>query len=251
MRVPVTRLFAATSQLGGASGLPRKSSSSTTAKFNNPKFVSKAINDYTLQWGFHESSVAERLRLETAKHARSIMMGDPTEAALFSLLLPAMGVKKVIEVGVFTGYTTLIMAQSLPEEGTIVALDVLEEYCSIGKKYWKEAGVDNKIDLRIAPAQDSLQAMLEKGEEGTYDFAFIDADKINYKSYYEFLLKLLRPNGIIAIDNVLWGGKVMDESVNDCDTVALREIAKHVYEDERVEHVLLPFADGVTLVRKK
>eukprot|EP00545_Synedropsis_sp_CCMP1620_P005743 CAMPEP_0119015824 /NCGR_PEP_ID=MMETSP1176-20130426/11673_1 /TAXON_ID=265551 /ORGANISM="Synedropsis recta cf, Strain CCMP1620" /LENGTH=239 /DNA_ID=CAMNT_0006969147 /DNA_START=101 /DNA_END=820 /DNA_ORIENTATION=+ len=234
-----------------ASGLPRRNNSST-AKFNNPKFVSKAVNDYTLQWGFHETSIAERLRLETANHARSVMMGDPTEAALFSILLPAMGVKKVIEVGVFTGYTTLIMAQSLGEEGTIVALDVSEEYCAIGKKYWKEAGVDGKIDLRIAPAQDSLQAMLlEKGEEGTYDFAFIDADKTNYKNYYELLLKLLRPNGIIAIDNVLWGGRVLDESVTDDDTVALREMSKHVYEDERVEHVLLPFADGVTLVRKK
>lgn len=143
------------------------------------------------------------------------------------------------------------MAQSLGADGTIVALDVSEEYCSIGKKYWKEAGVDSKIDLRIAPAQESLQAMIDKGEEGTYDFAFVDADKTNYKNYYELLLKLLKPNGIIAIDNVLWSGRVLDESVTDDDTVALRDMSKHVYEDDRVEHVLLPFADGVTLVRKK
>jgi predicted O-methyltransferase YrrM len=245
-----TRLFAVmmSQAPGGSREIARNSS---TAKFNNPKFVSKAVNDYTLKWGFKESSIAEQLRLETANHERSIMMGDPSEAALFSVLLPAMGVKKVIEVGVFTGYTTLIMAQALGKEGTIVALDVSEEYCSIGKKYWKEAGVDGRIDLRIAPAQDSLKAMLANGEEGTYDFAFIDADKTNYKNYYELLLQLIRPNGIIAIDNVLWSGKVLDESITDDDTAALREISKHVYEDERVEHVLLPFADGVTLVRKK
>jgi predicted O-methyltransferase YrrM len=222
------------------------------AKFHNPKFVSQQVNEYTLNYGFRESAAAKKLRIETAAHERAIMMGDPTEAALFAVLLPAFGAKRVIEVGVYTGYTTLILAQALPTNGRLVALDVTEEYCTIGKKYWNEAGVQDKIDLRIGPAAESLQSMLEeKGEEGTYDFAFIDADKTNYKTYYELLLKLLRPNGIIAIDNVLWGGKVLDPSVTDKDTEALREISQHVYNDDRVEHVLLPFADGVTLVRKK
>lgn len=221
------------------------------AKFSNPTFVSQAVNDYSMKYGFRESPVAKRLRLETARHERSVMMGHPIEVAFFSLLLPTMGANKLIEVGVFTGYTTLIMAQALGKDGTIVALDVSQDYCSIGQKYWKEAGVDNKIDLRIAPAAESMEKMLENGEEGTYDFAFIDADKVNYKIYYELLLKLIRPNGIIAIDNVLWSGKVADESVLDDDTVALRAISQHVLTDERVEHVLLPFADGVTLVRKK
>jgi len=221
------------------------------AKFRSPKFVSQEVNDYTLQLGFKESALAEQLRLETASHKLSRMMGDPSEAALFAVLLPAMGVRNVIEVGVFTGYTTLVMAQVLGQEGKIVALDVTDEYCAIGKKYWEAAGVDNRIDLRIAPAIESLEKMIDNGEEGTYDFAFIDADKTNYKNYYELLLKLIRTNGIIAIDNVLWGGKVLDTNCTDDDTVALREISKHVYHDDRVEHVLLPFADGVTLVRKK
>lgn len=246
------------SSLGGSSreeGVPSpnmtNSISSGGAKFRSPKFVSQAVNDYTLQLGFKESLVAEQLRLETANHALSRMMGDPSEAALFAVLLPAMGVRNVIEVGVFTGYTTLVMAQVLGQEGRIVALDVTDEYCTIGKKYWEAAGVDNRIDLRIGPAIESLQTMIENGEEGTYDFAFIDADKTNYKNYYELLMKLIRTNGIIAIDNVLWGGKVLDKNCTDDDTIALREISKHVYHDDRVEHVLLPFADGVTLVRKK
>lgn len=222
------------------------------AKFSNPTFVSQAVNDYSMKYGFRESPAAKKLRLETAQHEWSVMMGHPVEAAFFALLLPTMGAKKLIEVGVFTGYTTLIMAQALGEgDGTIVALDVSQDYCSIGQKYWKEAGVESKIDLRIAPAAESMEKMLENGEEGTYDFAFIDADKVNYKTYYELLLKLIRPNGIIAIDNVLWSGKVADERVMDDDTVALRAISQHVLTDERVEHVLLPFADGVTLVRKK
>jgi predicted O-methyltransferase YrrM len=221
------------------------------AKFQDPKFVPKQVNDYVLRVGFHESSVAEQLRLETAKHERSRTMGDPIEASMFKVLLPAIRAKKVIEVGVFTGYTTLIMAEAIGPDGKIVALDVSEEYTNIGKPYWEQAQVSERIDLIIAPASDSLQELLDKGEEGTYDFAFIDADKGGYKIYYELLLKLLRKDGIIAIDNVLWGGRVLDADINDDDTVALREISNHVHLDNRVEHVMLPFADGVTLVRKK
>lgn len=233
---------------------PQTTSSTTTteAKFCNPQFVSEAVNNYTNKWGFQESVVAKRLRLETAKHERSSMMGHPVEAAFFfGLLLQTMGAKKLVEVGVYTGYTTLVMAEALGEGGMIVALDVSDEYCSIGKKYWKEANVSNKIDLRIAPAAESMEKMLDNGEKGTYDFAFIDVDKANSKTYYELLLKLIRPNGIIAIDNVLWSGKVADDSVMDDDTVALREVSKHIHEDERVDRVLLPFVDGISLVRKK
>jgi predicted O-methyltransferase YrrM len=179
-------------------------------------------------------------------------MGDPVEAAMFSVLLPAIGAKRVIEVGVFTGYSTLIMAQALGPEGKILALDVNEDFVSIGKPYWEKANVSDRIDLRIAPAGETLQQLLDEGQEGTFDFAFIDADKTNYKLYYELLLKLIRRNGIIAIDNVLWGGRVLDtDNFQDDETVALREISEYVYKDERVEHAMLPFADGVTLVRKK
>jgi len=226
----------------------------SNAKFSSPKIVSKATMDYAMKYGFHETPAATALRLETAGHERSRMMGDPIEAALFSLLLGALNARKVVEVGVFTGYTTLVMAQSLPEDGKIVALDISKEFCSIGEKYWKQAGVESKIDLRIAPAAETLQGLLDEGgQEDTFDFAFIDADKTNYRNYYELLLRLIRPGGIIAIDNVFWGGKVYDESITDADedTTALRDITKHVFQDDRVEHVMLPFADGVTLVRRK
>eukprot|EP00187_Rhodella_violacea_P010765 CAMPEP_0174913286 /NCGR_PEP_ID=MMETSP0167-20121228/80239_1 /TAXON_ID=38298 /ORGANISM="Rhodella maculata, Strain CCMP736" /LENGTH=226 /DNA_ID=CAMNT_0016158001 /DNA_START=118 /DNA_END=798 /DNA_ORIENTATION=+ len=225
--------------------------SSSNAKFQNPNFVTKNVNDYVLRVGFRETPIAEELRLATANHPRGGMMGDPTEAAMFKVLLPAIGAKNVIEVGVFTGYSTLVMAEALGQEGKILALDYNEEFVSIGRPYWEKAGVADRIDVRIAPAGDTLQKLLDEGQEGAFDFAFIDADKTNYKTYYEIILKLLRKNGIIAIDNVLWYGKVLDQNIQDEDTVALREISEYVFRDERVEHVMLPFADGVTLVRKK
>ena len=221
------------------------------AKFLQPYIISRPVHEYTMKWGFDEDPIVAELRLATAKHERAVMMGDPVEAALFHLLLPAIGAKRVIEVGVFTGYTTLVMAQALPEDGAVVALDVSEEYAALGKPHWKKAGVNHKIDLRIGPALESLERMIDNGEAGTYDFAFIDADKTNYKGYYESTLKLLRPNGMIAIDNVLWSGKVTDASINDDATVALRDIARHVSHDDRVEHVMLPMADGILLARKK
>lgn len=232
----------------------------TTAKFANPKIISPAVHDYVQKLGYAESETAKALRLATASHARSVMMGDPLEAAFFgNVLLPTMGAKTVVEVGVFTGYSTLVMAQALPADGKVIALDVSREFTDIGAPYWKQAGVEEKIDLRIGPAVESLQSLLDaKNDDDEYgpnsiDFAFIDADKVNYKTYYELLVKLVKPNGIIAIDNVLWSGRVLeeDEANMDDDTKALREISQHVQQDERVEHVLLPFADGVTLVRKK
>mmetsp|Transcript_4349 Transcript_4349/g.10185 ORF Transcript_4349/g.10185 Transcript_4349/m.10185 type:complete len:229 (-) Transcript_4349:4123-4809(-) len=226
-------------------------SSTRPAKFANPDFVAPPVHAYVQELGFKESPILQRLRLETANNPRARMMGDPSEAALFKLLISAMNVKRIVEVGVFTGYTTLAMAQSLPDSGEIVGLDVSEEFTSVGKPYWKEAGVENKIDLRLGPALESLDKMIAGGEESTYDFAFIDADKVNYEGYYERLLRLVRPNGIIAIDNVLWSGRVVDPKEQGDDTVALRQVNKLVHEDDRVEHVMLPFADGVTLVRKK
>jgi len=222
-----------------------------TAKFQKPKFIPKETNDYVLKVGFKETKPAEKLRLETAKHRAGVMMGDPIEAAMFKVMLPAMAAKNIIEVGVFTGYTTLVMAQAAGPGAKVVALDVTDAYPSIGKPFWKEAGVEDRIDLRIAPAKESLQKMLDQGLQGTFDFAFIDADKVGYMDYYELLLQLLRKDGIIAIDNVLWSGKVYDESITDDDTVALRKLAEFVQADDRVEHAMLPFADGITMVRKK
>jgi O-methyltransferase len=170
--------------------------------------------------------------------------------------------KILLEIGFFTGYTMLIMDQALADtRGKVVALDhINNEYVSIGKPYWEKAGVLDHIQVILGPAVESLQKMIpldddddddDKVEEKFFDFIFIDADKLNYKKYYELSLQLLQPNGIIAIDNTLWGVEVLDYEVNDPDTTALREITKLVHTDTRVEHVLLPFADGVTLVRKK
>jgi len=222
----------------------------SAAKYRESQYISREVHDYSLKLGFNESQPLKKLRLRTDKHKDAVMMAHPTEVALFSVILPAMNAKKAIEVGVYTGYTTMAIAQALGVGGTVVALDIINEYCEIGRPYWKEAGVDDRIDLRIGLAQESLQKMIDNNESDTYDFAFIDADKANYKTYYEMLLKLIRKNGIIAIDNVLWDGEVVNEYITDETTAALREISAYVYLDNRVEHVLLPFADGVTLVRK-
>lgn len=222
-----------------------------SAKYQDPKIVSSNVNDYVLKVGFHETEAAKALRMKTNDVPVAAMMGDPTEVAMFGVLLPAFGAKRVIEVGVYTGYTTLILADAVGADGRVVALDVDDTAPKVGEPYWVQAGVRDRIDLRIAPAAETLQSLIDNGEAGTYDFAFIDADKPSYEAYYELLLKLLRPNGIIAIDNVLWEGRVLDSSIMDESTKALRDISVHVYNDDRVQHVMLPFADGVTLVRKK
>lgn len=230
----------------------QRKSMSSQAKFKKPKIISQAVHDYVLQKGFNEDSVVEELRLSTANHPRSVMMGDPVEAAMFKVLLPAIGAKKILEVGVFTGYTTLVMAQAIGKDGKIVGLDINNDFVSIAKPYWEKAGVSDQIEMRFAPAKDSMKDLLDEGHAESFDFIFIDADKVNYKVYYDIGLQLLRKNGIIAIDNVLWNGKVLDEATfQDEDTVAIREVTDFVQNDDRVDHVLLPFADGVTLVRKK
>ena len=245
------------------------------AKFLQPKIISPAIHGYVSQVGFRESAIAQELRLATAAHPYSVMMGDPLEAALFRFVLNILPqASTIVEVGVFTGYTTLVMAEALQEKHPqnttttssttttprIIALDVNDEFVEIGKPYWQKAGVDGMIDLRIGPALESLQQMKNtsrsnEDDETQVDFAFIDADKVNYRAYYEALVPLMRPNGIIAIDNVLWSGKVVNVTDyppgKDADTDALRALNEFVATDERVEAVLLPIADGVTLVRKK
>jgi caffeoyl-CoA O-methyltransferase len=154
-------------------------------------------------------------------------------------------------VGVFTGYSSLAVALALPADGKIVACDVSEEWTSIGKRFWKKAGVSEKIDLRIAPAADTLQQLLDQGLAGTYDFAFIDADKTGYDSYYELCLQLLRPGGLILFDNTLWSGKVVDENSEDEDVKAIRALNAKLHRDERIDLCLLPLSDGVTMVRKR
>src|SRR5215813_14649861 len=171
---------------------------------------------YLLNNSVREPDVARRLREETQKHPHSQMQIGPDQGQFLQLLVQLLRARKTVEVGVFTGYSALWVALGLPDDGRIVACDISEEYTSMGKRYWKEAGVDHKIDLRLAPGLETLDGLLPSERE-TFDFAFIDADKTNYENYFERAMKLVRKGGLIAIDNVLWGGSVADPKVKDAD----------------------------------
>jgi caffeoyl-CoA O-methyltransferase len=162
-----------------------------------------------------------------------------------------MGAKRCIEVGVFTGYSSLAVASALPDDGELLACDVSEEWCAMARRYWAKAGVQHKIRLVLAPARQTLEEELAAGKAGTCDFAFIDADKTAYRAYYESCLRLLRPGGLIAVDNTLWSGRVADPTAADADTVALRDFNAFVGADPRVDLCLVPIADGLTLLRKR
>ena len=180
------------------------------------------------------------------------MLTAQDQAELMKMLVQITGAKKGIEIGVFTGYSALCLAEGLPEDGKLFALDISEEWTNLGKKYWEEAGVADKIDLILAPGVETLDSFIEDGQEGTFDFAFVDADKENYTEYFERLVKLLKPNGFIMFDNVLWSGKVVDDpSTHSPMTAALRKVVEVIKEDDRVENVMIPIGDGLSIVRKK
>lgn len=213
--------------------------------------VTDRIHDYLLQVTLRETPLMKRLRDETAAMPMSRMQISPEQGQLMGLLVELLGARRCIEVGVFTGYSALSVAQVLPEEGRIVACDVSEEWTAIARRYWDEAGVTNKIDLRLAPATATLEQLLQAGEAGSFDFSFIDADKTNYDAYYELSLKLLRPGGLIAVDNALWGGDVADPTNTESDTQAIRALNAKVAADQRVSMSLVPIGDGVLLARKR
>jgi caffeoyl-CoA O-methyltransferase len=171
----------------------------------------------------------------------------PEQGALMANLIRLMSAKRTIEVGTFTGYSALAVALALPEDGQIIACDISEKWTAVGKKKWEQAGVAHKINLRLAPALDTLDALLADGQEGSFDFAFIDADKTNYPAYYEKCLKLVRKGGVIAIDNVLWGGSVINSERNDEDTKAIRKLNEFIANDNRVSVSMVPIGDGLTL----
>ena len=212
--------------------------------------VAEDITKYIQSVTLREPEVLKRLREETAKLPNAIMQISPEQGQFMGMLIRLLGAKLTLEVGVFTGYSSIAVALALPEGGRIVACDVSEEYTSVARRYWREAGVDHKIGLRLAPAVETLDRLLAEGKSGAFDFAFIDADKENYDGYYERALKLLRPGGLIAVDNVLWHGKVLDESVQDADTRAIRALNEKLHKDERVWVSLLPIGDGMTLACK-
>ena len=204
---------------------------------------------YLLEHSVRETDVARRLREETQELEQSNMQIGPEQAQFMTLLVELLGVQRALEVGTFTGYSALAVASALPAHGRLVACDVSEEWTAIGRRYWTEAGVAHKIDLRLAPAIETLDALLVEEGEDRFDFAFIDADKQGYDDYYERALRLVRPGGLIAIDNTLWEGKVVDPLVTDPDTEAIRRLNKKLSDDDRVSLSLVPIGDGLSLAR--
>ena len=209
------------------------------------------LRDYLWDKGINEHPALKELRIETAGLPESMMQICPEQGALMGNLIRMISAKRTIEVGTFTGYSALVVALALPEDGEVIACDVSEEWTAIGKEKWEQAGVSHKIDLRLGPAVDTLDELIQQGQKGSFDFAFIDADKVNYTAYYEKCLQLIASGGVIAIDNVLWGGSVLDSKRNDEDTKAIRELNDFVASDERVNISMIPIGDGVTLVVKK
>jgi caffeoyl-CoA O-methyltransferase len=199
----------------------------------------------------HEPPVLAQLREETSRQPLAIMQISPEQGNFMRFLAETLGVKRALEIGVFTGYSAISVALALPAGGKLVACDVSEEYAAIARRYFELAAVASKIDLRIRPAAETLDALLAAGDAGSYDFAFIDADKTNYDVYYERALALLRVGGVIAVDNVLWGGAVADPGNHEPSTVAIRELNRKIVQDPRVTCSLVPIGDGVMLARKR
>ncbi len=213
--------------------------------------LTDSLYQYLLDVSLRESATQRALREETLRMPRRSMQIAPEQGQFMALVARLVGARRCLEIGVFTGYSSLATALALPDDGRIVACDVSEEWTSIARRYWREAGVEHKIDLRLAPARDTLDALLAAGEQGRHDLAFIDADKTGYLDYYERCLRLLRPGGLIMIDNTLWGGRVADPEDGDEETAALRHFNEVLHRDERVELSLVPIGDGLTLARKR
>jgi caffeoyl-CoA O-methyltransferase len=204
-----------------------------------------------LEVSLRESAVLKQLREETARDPMARMQIAPEQGQLIALLVRLMEVRRALEVGVFTGYSALSVALALPPDGYLLACDLSEQWTATARRYWRRAGVENKIDLRLAPALETLDKLLEQGAEGSFDFAFIDADKVNYQAYLERSLALVRPNGVIAVDNTLWNGSVIVPEDESADTVAIRAFNRQLQADDRVDISLVPIGDGLTLARKR
>src|SRR6185437_7334612 len=213
--------------------------------------LTDALQDYVLEVSLREPLLLRRLREETAGLPMAGMQIAPDQGQFMALLARLVGARRCLEIGTFTGYSALVVALALPADGKIIACDVNPESTALGRRYWQEAGVADKIDLRLGPALATLDQLLADGEAGRFDFAFIDADKENYDGYYERTLRLLRPGGLVVIDNVLWGGAVADRRETDAETAALRALNAKLHHDERIDLSLLPLADGLTLARKR
>jgi predicted O-methyltransferase YrrM len=213
--------------------------------------LSPELYGYLLSMGLREPDVLQQLREATEKEDMSVMRSAPEQGQFMAMLLRLAGAQRVLEIGTYTGYATLWMALALPCDGEIVSCDVSEPWTAVGQHYWAVAGVDRKIHLHLRPALETLQALLTDGEQGCFDFAFIDADKINYQAYFEACIQLVRPGGLIVVDNVLWGGSVIDPSNHEASTEAIRIFNQSLINDARVDICMLPVADGITLAQKR
>lgn len=213
--------------------------------------LTDALHEYLLSVSLREPEILRRLREETAPDPHARMQIGPEQGQFMALLVRLMDARRCLEVGVFTGYSSLAIALALPDDGRIVACDVSERWTAVARRYWAAAGVAHKVELRLAPAMKTLDALLGAGEAGRFDFAFLDADKENYAGYYERALTLLRPGGLLVADNTLWSGRVADPENAEATTVALRHFNELVLDDERVDLSLVPMGDGLTLARKR
>jgi predicted O-methyltransferase YrrM len=218
---------------------------------NRTLAIDDRLYSYLLSASLREPTVLKRLRAETASDPHSNMQIAPEQGQFMALLVELLGVKRALEIGTFTGYSALSIALAMSEGGRLLCCDISDEWTAIARRYWKEAGVENKIELRLAPALETLDGLLETDQTAPFDFAFIDADKENYEVYYERCLRLIRPGGLIAVDNTLWDGAVADPRNNEEDTQAIRAFNRKLLKDARISLSLVPIGDGVTLAIKR
>jgi predicted O-methyltransferase YrrM len=209
------------------------------------------LQAYLVEHGVREPEILKRLREETSLLPQHNMQIAPEQGALMAMLVGLIGARRCIELGTFTGYSSLAVALALPADGQIVCCDLSEEWTSVARRYWSEAGVADRVELRLGPALETLDELIAGGASGTFDFAFIDASKAEYPDYHERILRLLRQGGLAVYDNVLWEGGVIDESMTDADTVGVRRLNDRLVADERVSISMIPVADGLTLVQKR
>jgi caffeoyl-CoA O-methyltransferase len=217
----------------------------------NRSLLPDSIEQYVSRVVTRETLLQQRLRAETSRLPQAGMQIGPDQGAFLAMLVRLLGARRALEIGTFTGYSALAVAAALPDDGKLIACDVSEEWTRIARRYWEDAGLSARIELHLGPASETLAALIRNGNAETFDFAFIDADKTGYDAYYEACLTLLRPGGLIAIDNVLWNGAVADPRVQDPDTRALRALNIKIRDDVRVESCLLTVGDGVMLARKR